>query len=396
MIILALETSCDETAAAIVEGDSPTLPVKVLASVVASSEEMHVKTGGIVPEVAAREQMRSIVPVIAEAITKSRTSSRSSAGRKSIDAIAVTVGPGLIGSLLVGVETAKTLAYVWGKPLVPVNHLVAHLYANFVSENSKLQIPNSKQISNSNFQIPKFPAIGLVVSGGHTDLVLMKEHGDIQWLGGTRDDAAGECFDKCARLLGLPYPGGPAIAAEAAKVKGGILRRPGSSPYDYAQGRHRSRHAQDDSPALKSLVGSSITLPRPLLKEETYDFSFSGLKAALRRAALAQDKLPDDRVAELAHEVQEAITDVLVAKVMRAVKEFTPKSVIVGGGVAANLQLRRKLKLKIKDETLKIKLFIPSIDLCTDNAVMVGAAAFYTHSPTSWKQVVVDPGLDLL
>ena len=187
-MILGIETSCDETAAAVVEEGR-----RILSHVVASSVELHQKTGGIIPEIAAREQVKCIIPVINEAIESCQLKI------ENLSAIAVTVGPGLIGSLLVGVETARTLAYVWQKPIVPINHLIAHIYANFLD--SKFKIQNSKL----------FPAVALVVSGGHTDLVLMENHGRIKWLGGTRDDAAGECFDKCARILGLGYPGGPAI-----------------------------------------------------------------------------------------------------------------------------------------------------------------------------------------
>ena len=363
MRILAIETSCDETAVAVVEGVSPTEPVKILSNVVASSEEMHKATGGIVPEVAAREQIRSIIPVIDKAIQDLRfTFGKLSASKiQDIDAIAVTVGPGLVGSLLVGIETAKTLAYTWDKPLIPVNHLSAHLYANFVGRN----------------KIPEFPAIGLVVSGGHTDLVLMEGHGKLRWLGGTRDDAAGECFDKCARILGLPYPGGPAVAAEAAKFK-------------------------VKSSKLK------VTLPRPMIKSDDYDFSFSGLKTAVARLVESekfsrQSSKSNDFVSFVAHELQEAIVEVLVAKVEKAVEEFKPRSVLLGGGVAANQRLRDLLNNQL--QMTNVKLFIPSLELCTDNAVYIAAAAYYIPTSLkaskgelslSWKEIQVDPGLEIV
>jgi N6-L-threonylcarbamoyladenine synthase len=334
MRILAIETSCDETACAVIEGVGANKPISILSNVVASSEEMHRQTGGIIPEVAAREQLRSIIPVIQESIA----SSLGSIGSTGIDAIAVTAGPGLIGSLLVGVETAKALAYAWEKPIIPVNHLIAHLYANFVSE------------------IPKFPAVGLVVSGGHTDLVLMEGHGKLRLLGRTRDDAAGECFDKCARLLGLPYPGGPAVAKMATKF-------------------------QITNSKLQ------IKLPRPLIQKNTYDFSFSGLKTAVARTKIGNK-------AELAHEIQEAIVEVLVERVVRAVREFRPKSVLLGGGVAANTRLRESLNEKLK--MLNAKLFIPEPNLCTDNAAMIGTAACYNYSPTPWQEVKADPGLEIV
>jgi len=190
MNILGIETSCDETAAAVIKDGT-----KILSNVVASSADMHAETGGIIPENAARQQIKSIIPVITSVLEKAKI------GSEEIDVIAVTSGPGLIGSLLVGIETAKTLSLLWDKPIIPANHLSAHIYANWIS----------------NKKVPEFPALALVVSGGHTDIVLMKDHGKLEWIGGTRDDAAGEAFDKTARLLGLPYPGGPAISAEAEK-----------------------------------------------------------------------------------------------------------------------------------------------------------------------------------
>ncbi len=355
--ILAIETSCDETASAVVYGFSPTRPVQVLSSVVASSEKMHVKTGGIVPEVAAREQLRSIIPVLEKTIYDLRFKIQ------EIDAIAVTVGPGLIGSLLVGIETAKALAYTWEKPMVPVNHLVAHLYANFIGEKSKGKSQKSKlQIKTKN--LPKFPALGLIVSGGHTELVLIKSHGSIKWLGGTRDDAAGECLDKCARLLGLGYPGGPAIAAEAERFKIYDLR-----------------------------FKNKIKLPRPLIYEDTLDLSFSGLKTAVLRMINEQKVMSNEKRSEIAYELQEAVVEVLVAKLEKAVKQFKPKSVLIGGGVAANLRLREQLKAKC--QMLNAKLYIPSVKLCTDNAAAIGVAAYYNWSPLPWQKVVVDPGLEL-
>ena len=222
--ILGIETSCDETAAAVIENGT-----KILSNVVASSVDMHAETGGIIPENAARQQIKSIIPVISSALKKANVN------KKDIDAIAVTYGPGLIGSLLVGIETAKTLSLLWKKPIIPVNHLVAHIYGNWLTEKG----------------IPKFPALALVVSGGHTDLVLMKKHGEMKWIGGTRDDAAGEAFDKSARLLGLPYPGGPAISAEADKYL-----------------------ANNSKAGLKFF-------PRPMISENNFDWSFSGLKTAV-------------------------------------------------------------------------------------------------------------------
>lgn len=318
VVILGIETSCDETAAAVVEDGK-----NVLSEAIASSANLHTKTGGIIPENAAREQIKSMIPVINEVLSFIHNPS-------SIDAVAVTIGPGLIGSLLVGVETAKTLGFLWGKPIIPVNHLVAHLYANWIEDN------------------PQFPAVGLVVSGGHTDLVYIKDHGEIKWLGGTMDDAAGECFDKCARLLGLPYPGGPSIEKEAAKFK------------------------------IKN--NKLMTYPRPMINQDNFDFSFSGLKTAV------QNNL---KVKYPAAEVQEAIVDALVAKSLKAIEKYKPKSFIVSGGVAANARLREKLHSKIKN------LYIPKPKYCTDNAVMVATAGYYINKPTHWSKITADPNLFL-
>jgi N6-L-threonylcarbamoyladenine synthase len=344
MKILAIESSCDETAASIVEDGT-----KIISNVVATSVEMHAKTGGIIPEVAAREQIKCIVPVIEEALEKLKIKNQKSKLHiknqidiKDIDAVAVTIGPGLIGSLLVGIETAKTLAYLWKKPIVPVNHLIGHIYANWID-----------------FQIPEFPAIALVVSGGHTDLVLMKDHGDITWIGGTRDDAAGECFDKSARLLGLGYPGGPAISAAAAK-------------YQILNTKYK------------------IHLPRPIMDEDNFDFSFSGLKTAVLREV---SKVSDvSKVSNaIAYELQEAITDVLVTKTIKAAEKFHVQSILLAGGVSANSRLREKFQIL----NTKYQIHVPPVKLCTDNAAFIASAAFFNYHPIPWQNIKVNPGLKI-
>jgi len=338
VVILGIETSCDETAASVVRDGK-----EILSNAIASSVEMHAKTGGIIPEQAAREQVRSIIPVISEATVNSKYEI------KNIDAIAVTCGPGLIGSLLVGVETARTLAWVWNKPIVPVNHLLGHIYANW------LQTP------------PILPAIALVVSGGHTDIVLLKDRKEIEWIGGTRDDAAGETFDKAARLLELGYPGGPAISAAAEKF-------------------------QTTNPKTQ------IKLPRPLLYDKTFDFSFSGLKTAVLREVnhLKEiNQFNSETTNQVAHEVQEAITDVLVIKTLKAVREYCVNTVLVSGGVAANSRLREKFALEIENWKLEIDLRVPPPHLCTDNADMVAAAAEFNYHPIPWQEVTTNPGLQI-
>lgn len=371
MKILGIETSCDETAAAVVENGTI-----ILSNIVASSVKLHAATGGIIPETAARQQVVTIIPVIERALTK----------LSDIDAISVTVGPGLIGSLLVGIETAKALASLWNKPLVPVNHLVGHIYANFIREDSISKIQISKNV-------PEFPALGLVVSGGHTDLVLMNGHaapatlarsaggrGNIKWIGGTRDDAAGEAFDKTARLLGLPYPGGPAISAAAEKF---LTRNP----------NHKLN-----------------MFPRPMTDEDNFDWSFSGLKTAvlrqteklknpttlkLRGASKKTEELSSQQISRLAAEIQEAIADVLVEKTLKAAELYKPKSLLIAGGVAANKRLREKFEHEITKRKMKMPFHVPTNSLCTDNASYIASCAFFNFSPAPWKSVSANPQLTI-
>jgi len=343
MNILAIEASCDETAAAIVKDGT-----EVLSNVVASSAEMHAKTGGIIPETAARQQVKSIMPVVDEAMSFAKVT------QNEIDKIAVTVGPGLIGSLLVGVETAKTLARLWNKPVIPVNHMMGHVYACFLEQEGKEYI------------VPIFPAIALVVSGGHTDLIYMKGHGETELIGTTRDDAAGECFDKCARLLGLPYPGGPSISKAAEEY------------------------------LMKNLGNRLDLLPRPMISAKgrhEMDWSFSGLKTAVLNRVKSAESINAKEVQRLAAEIQEAICDVLVSKSLKAVRKYEPKSFLLSGGVAANRNLREKFADEFSHNLTGITLHVPEPKYCTDNAAMIGAAAYYLQGPASWESVFVDPQL---
>lgn len=336
MIILGIETTCDETGAAVLERKNDR--IIILSNVVASSASLQAKYGGVIPEQAAREQIKSIIPVIEEGLQISGYRVQ------DINVIAVAQGPGLIGSLLVGVETAKTLSLVWQKPLIPVNHLIGHFYANFI------QVPSSK------FLVPSFPCLGLLVSGGHTDLVLFQDHGKYKYLGGTRDDAAGECFDKCARLLGLPYPGGPEISKLAQKGK------------------------------------DTYNLPRPMIGSKDFDFSFSGLKTAV--ANLVQKTNHYKLItSHLAASLEAAIVDVLVEKTIRAAQKFKVSQIMVAGGVAANRKLKKELGART--EELGIKLFIPPAEFCTDNAAMIAAAAFFLKPAKNPLSVQADPSLSL-
>lgn len=345
MKILGIESSCDETAAAIVEDGS-----NLLSNVVASSQQMHSKYGGIIPDVAAREQLKSIIPVIDEALSKLKN------GHNDIDAIAVTVGPGLIGSLLVGVEAAKTLSLVWNKPLVPINHLVGHIYANWITKAS-----DDLQLALNGNQ-PTLPAIILLVSGGHSEIILMTDHGKFEILGTTKDDAAGECFDKCGRLIALPYPYGPFIQSEAQK-----------------------RESDE----------RKFIFPRPMLDSGDLNFSFSGLKTAFLNET---KKIPPQDLKQLApylaSELQDAIVDVLVKKTLKAVIKHKPLSLILAGGVAANKQLRSVLQQKLFELDNKIGFYCPPISLCTDNASYIAASAFYNYKPLNISQIDATPDLN--
>lgn len=390
MKILGIETSCDETAAAIVE-DGKT----ILSNVVASSASMHQKYGGIVPEVAARMQTESMIPVLTEAMEGFE--------KDDIDAIAVTVGPGLIGSLLVGVETAKTLSFAWDKPIIPVNHVLAHVYAVFLEDASV--IPNSfrdlkqnghsskilKQVQND--KVITFPAIALVVSGGHTELYLMKDEKSLKWLGGTLDDAAGECFDKCARLLGLPYPGGPEIAMAASQYQ------ELSSSSEPRANREVYLKEIKESPRLRS---DKIALPRPMIHDGSLNFSFSGLKTAVLREvnkSKNSQELNDQTISMFSHEIQESITDVLVTKTLNAAYEHHANSIIVSGGVAANQRLTHKYKLEIsalqfRNKTI-INLLVPPPSRCVDSASFIAAYAYRHRTAIDWKQISAIPDLSV-
>lgn len=337
MTILGIETSCDETSAALIRTNKQN--VKLVSNIVASSISLHAKTGGIIPEVAAREQVKFIIPVINKALEEINNPQR------ELDAIAVTVGPGLIGSLLVGVETARTLAYIWQKPLIAVNHLFGHIYANWIEKQE---------------DYIEFPSIAVVVSGGHTDLVLMENHNNIKWLGGTRDDAAGEAFDKTGRLLNLPYPGG----AYVEKNAGG--------------------------------VGKDIfNFPRPMINSNDFDFSFSGIKTAVLREVekIGQDNLTKEDVKNLSYSLQNAIFDVIISKTIKACMNYNAKSIVLGGGVAANKTLQERFKEYIQKNNLHIKFFVPQKSLCTDNAAMIATAGFFNNEKVSWEKITANPEL---
>ena len=323
--VLGVESSCDETACAVVEDGR-----RLLVSEVASQIDIHARYGGVVPEVASRQHLLSVIPVIRQTLDKASTS------WQDLGAIAVTRGPGLAGSLLVGVSVAKSLALAWDKPLIGVNHLEAHIYANWLGTDE-----------------PEFPLLCLIVSGGHTDLILMRTHGDYLSLGHTRDDAAGEAFDKAARILGLGYPGGPAID-QAART--GI---------------------------------PSLALPRAWLPG-SYDFSFSGLKTSVYRL-VEEGNLTN--VNDAAASFQEAVVEVLVGKTLAAAQEYGVRQILVSGGVAANHCLRTRLK-----QESPLPVLMPPPTLCTDNAAMVAACGYFHFHRSALDSLDMDviPDLELV
>ncbi|WP_445493132.1 tRNA (adenosine(37)-N6)-threonylcarbamoyltransferase complex transferase subunit TsaD [Niallia sp. 03133] len=330
-LILGIETSCDETAVSVVKNGS-----EILSNIVASQIESHKRFGGVVPEIASRHHVEQITLVIEEAIA------RANVGYEDLDAIAVTEGPGLVGALLIGVNAAKAISFAHDIPIVGVHHIAGHIYANQLVD--KLE----------------FPLLSLVVSGGHTELVYMKEHGHFEVIGETRDDAAGEAYDKVARTLNLPYPGGP----------------------------HIDLLAQNGNPTIK--------LPRAWI-EGTYDFSFSGLKSAvINTVHNAEQRGETIKPEDLAASFQASVVDVLVSKTVQAAKEFEVKQVLLAGGVAANKGLRNTLEQAF--QTLpEIKLSIPPLSLCTDNAAMIAAAGtvFYQKGQRAALNLNGNPSLDI-
>jgi N6-L-threonylcarbamoyladenine synthase len=342
MKVLGIETSCDETAAAVVENGRT-----ILSSVINSQIDIHQAYGGVVPEVAARSHIEVINPVINQALTDANLT------WDDIDAIAVTYAPGLVGSLLIGTLAARTLAIFKNKPLYPIHHIQAHVYANFLND-----------------QAPKFPILALIVSGGHSQIMLFESHTDYKILGQTCDDAVGEAFDKVAKIIGLPYPGGPSIAKAATN---------------------------GDQNAYK--------LPKAKVAGK-YDFSFSGLKTAVLRAVQHEagvdinfpskdlaGLLSDTQRANFAASFQKTAIETLVDKAQQAFQDYSPESVVIAGGVAANTELRRVLS-----ERLQIEISYPPIELCTDNAAMVACLGYYQSQitqPVGPFSVEVLPSLSL-
>ncbi len=364
MKILGIETSCDETAASVVSGEKGS--VECLSNIVSSQIDIHKKFGGVVPEVAAREHVAVVLPVVDEALVQAGINKRSA--RKHIDAIAVTIGPGLVTSLKTGIETAKVLSYSWKIPLIAVNHIEGHICANFIH---KIESHGSAITKEHNME---FPAVVLTVSGGHTILALMKDYGDFELLGETRDDAAGEAFDKAAKLMGVGYPGGPVISARAE---------------DFLNTIHPEGYPSREG---------SVTLPRPMMHSDNFDFSFSGLKTAIRYK-IEKDENWKNRINEYCFEFQQAVIDVLVYKIIKAGKKFNVKTVMMAGGVSANKELRRQLEKNVKQELPGVYFSMPDLKYTTDNAAMIAAAGYFRllkKDFTKWKNLKVDCNSEII
>lgn len=385
MVILAIETSCDDTGISIIElkafknkKKAPAFPdFEVLSDCVSSQEKIHSQYGGVFPAVAKREHQKALIPLLARALKNSKLLKENKKGADNkkilrvqkilernpeifkdlkeflkkyavpeINEIAVTVGPGLEPCLYTGVNLGKALSFYWNVPISGVSHIEGHILSGWLSPIEKMD----------------YPAVALIVSGGNTQIVLMENVGKYKLLGETRDDAAGECFDKTARIIGLKYPGGPAIAKKAKEFK--------KSKYD-------------------------IHLPRPMLHDKNYDFSFSGLKTAVLYDFKKRKNKSGEYITEMAHEIERAIIDVLIFKTMKAAKDFKAKSVILGGGVSANKEMVKEFKKRCRKE--KLNCIVPSTKFSGDNASMIGLAALISKNvkKTAWQKLKPDANLKI-
>ncbi len=350
MIILAIETSCDETSIALLEGNEQTREVKLLSNIVSSQVKIHAKWGGVVPDLAAREHLKNIIPVLEKSLLESKKT------LLDVNLFTVTKGPGLIPALLIGTNFAKTLSYLYKKPLLGIHHIEGHIFANFIGESSKFKVQSSKY----------FPMIALVVSGGHTQLIYMERPLSYKIIGETQDDAAGEAFDKVAKLLKLGYPGGPVVSTRADNYLKNIK-------------------SVNDKKLREKL--ENILFPRPMLTSNNFDFSFSGLKTAVLYFYQDLIKLKDPSISQnrelfkdaICYQFQRAATEVLITKTLKAAKKYQPKTIALAGGVAANKKLRDDLGEMIKNNLRNTQFLIPHLQYCGDNAAMIGAAAFYRY-----------------
>ena len=360
ILIVAIETSCDETAVAVLKHTAT--ETTVLSSIISSQIALHAPFGGVVPDLAAREHAKNILPVLKEALGEAHIS------KDDITALAVTSGPGLIPALLIGTAAAKTLAYVWKKPLLGIHHIEGHIYANFIHSHSQ---PSSNVSS-----FTAFPLLALIVSGGHTQIVLMRRHFQYEILGETQDDACGEAFDKVAKMLGLPYPGGPIVARYA-------------DAFDPSTSSHYDFH-----------------FPRPMLQSGDFQFSFSGLKTAVLYTIKNPENTRDkDFIGAICHEFQEAVLETLITKTKRALEKHRPKTFVIAGGVSANTALRSRLKALLEEDFPETTFLTPEFAYSLDNAAMIASAAAFRWNDysdterqsahTAWETLSADSNLAL-
>ena len=383
MIILGIETSCDDTGIAVIEADSG--KCRILSNVVSSQIKVHSPYGGVVPNLAARAHLKNIKPCFEKALkkvrlhryaSKSLTKRYGQAKYPKIDLIAITIGPGLIPSLLVGVNFAKALAYAQKIPIIGINHIEGHIYANWIPSSSLRKGLKAALSKNDSINTPFYKSkkmkraalekvLCLVVSGGHTQLILMENHGKYKLLGETRDDAVGEAFDKTAKLLGLGYPGGPILSRRAKK--GDI---------------------------------QAFNLPRPMINANNFDFSFSGLKTAvLYEVKKEKKKLSEKYINDMSASFQQAAIDVLISKTIKTAKKYGTKTIMLSGGVAANQELRSQMTLAIEKEIPEAKFYIPNPEFCGDNGAMIAVAAFYktkSKIKKNWQNIQADSNLKLI
>ncbi len=366
MKILAIETSCDDTCIAIIEVKElqKKTSFTILSNVV-HTQLIHNQYGGVFPAMAKREHIKNINSVYEHAMNEAKN--------PNIDIIAVTVGPGLEPALWVGITFAEELAKKWSIPIIPVNHMEGHILSIFPNKTNRFSIDKNKKI---------FPLLSLLVSGGHTEIILIKKWQEYTLIGQTRDDAAGEAFDKVARMLGLPYPGGPEISRLAqAERKNSAVRS-----LESTVARARGIFQQKNTRGSQSTISSEVTLPRPMIHSKDYDFSFSGLKTAVLYYIRDHGPLTEKMKSEIAREFEDAAIEVLVSKTVRALQEFKTKTLIIGGGVSANSYLQKVFKKAIKKLDPKVIIHFPTQKLTGDNALMIAIAGYFKYKNKKYSK----------